>query len=188
LAASALALFCLALGACGHEIGDGCKTAADCDPNGTRACDLSQPGGYCTQIGCDDKSCPSGSVCLRIFPESQLYETKRGCVPACEDLPPVCQDGGAIDSCAPDGGTGMGPCPKGATDDCTADELCLDSGVCVKRSYETRQCAKACGGNDDCRGGYQCRPAAETGMMLLATNPATTSKVCAPKLPQTPTP
>ena len=42
------ALLWLALCAvgCGHDIGDECQTSIDCDPNGTRSCDLSQPGGY----------------------------------------------------------------------------------------------------------------------------------------------
>ena len=28
-----------------------CKSSVDCDPNGTRSCDLSQPDGYCTIAG-----------------------------------------------------------------------------------------------------------------------------------------
>ena len=38
----------LALASCGKKIGDSCQTASDCDPSGTRICDISQPGGYCT--------------------------------------------------------------------------------------------------------------------------------------------
>ena len=34
-------------------MGDSCQTSTDCDPNGNRVCDLSQPGGYCTILGCD---------------------------------------------------------------------------------------------------------------------------------------
>ena len=54
--------------ACGKEIGDACNTNVDCEQDGTRDCDLSQPGGYCTINGCDEKSCPSEAVCIRIFP------------------------------------------------------------------------------------------------------------------------
>jgi hypothetical protein len=158
-----VAALALVAGACSHEIGDSCKTAADCDPNGTRVCDLSQPGGYCTQVGCDEKSCPSDSVCIRYFPENLLAEAQT-CVALCED---VGQTGVATDKC-----------PKGRTDDCASDELCLDSGRCVKRSFETRSCARTCGGDGDCRGGYACRDSGETGMMLLSTSMS--AKVCAP--------
>ena len=54
--------------ACGKEIGDNCTTNVDCAQDGTRDCDLSQPGGYCTINGCDEKSCPSEAVCIRVFP------------------------------------------------------------------------------------------------------------------------
>ena len=63
-----LALFALLAPACGKEIGDSCATNVDCEQDGTRDCDLSQPGGYCTVNGCDEKSCPSEAVCIRIFP------------------------------------------------------------------------------------------------------------------------
>jgi hypothetical protein len=145
-----------ALGGCGHDIGDDCKTSADCDPNGTRACDLSQPGGYCTINGCDATSCPSESACIRTFPEMFLTQP---CDPACEDL----------------------DCTSGRTDDCAADELCLDAGKCAKRSFEQRLCVKLCGEDGDCRGGYECRPTGTRGSMLLSTDSATTGKFCAPK-------
>lgn len=58
--------------ACGKDIGDECTTNVDCEQNGSRDCDLSQPGGYCTMIGCDERSCPSEAVCVRVFP----YESK----------------------------------------------------------------------------------------------------------------
>ena len=51
----ALGLAMLLASACGRDIGDECQTSVDCDPNGTRACDLSQPGGYCTVLGCDEQ-------------------------------------------------------------------------------------------------------------------------------------
>jgi hypothetical protein len=67
---SLLALACIALlaSACGKEIGDECTTNVDCAQDGSRDCDLSQPGGYCTVNGCDEKSCPGEAVCIRIFP------------------------------------------------------------------------------------------------------------------------
>ncbi len=54
--------------ACGSQIGDSCTTNVDCAQDATRDCDLSQPGGYCTVNGCDEQSCPSEAVCIRIFP------------------------------------------------------------------------------------------------------------------------
>src|SRR6187551_611731 len=78
---------------CGREIGDECTTAADCNPNGSRSCDVSQPGGYCTVMGCDEHSCPEEAVCIRYFPAEFLT---LACNPCCEDwpaqspLPPGC--------------------------------------------------------------------------------------------------
>jgi hypothetical protein len=54
--------------ACGSQIGDSCSTNVDCAQDGTRDCDLSQPGGYCTVNGCDEQSCPGEAVCIRLFP------------------------------------------------------------------------------------------------------------------------
>ncbi len=65
--ASLLAIGALA-SACGKEIGDDCQTNVDCAEDNSRMCDLSQPGGYCTVDGCDEKSCPSESACVRFFP------------------------------------------------------------------------------------------------------------------------
>lgn len=150
-----------AVGGCGHDIGDDCRTSADCDPNNTRSCDLSQPGGYCTVVGCDESSCPEDSRCIRYFPE-QYLSTMPECDPACED---VCTD----------------EITNLLVDACAADELCLNSKKCARRSFETRACAKACGGNDDCRGGYECRKAGTLGSMLLSTDPNGTTGFCAPK-------
>ena len=57
---------------CARKIGDECTTAADCNPNGTRSCDSSQPGGYCTIQGCDETSCPDEAACIRYFPAQYL--------------------------------------------------------------------------------------------------------------------
>ena len=68
-------------------------------------------------------------------------------------------------------------------DDCKADEICLDVGLCAKQSYEQRECAKVCSGNGDCRGGYECRKTGEMGSMALAANPLATTSFCAPHVP-----
>ena len=140
-------------------------TGADCDPtNGTRVCDLSQPGGYCLVDGCDAQSCPEDSVCVRFFPEQYLTKP---CDPTASDT----GIGGA-------GGTG-----------CNADELCLWSGLCTRRSSEKRACMQSCESNGDCRGGYECRLTGTRGTMPLtgsstATPPATGTaglpRFCAP--------
>ena len=84
------------LSSCGKKIGDDCQTATDCDPNGARICDLSQPGGYCTILGCDETTCPSEAACIRFFPVQFLTKP---CNPYCEDrqglpMPPGGADGG----------------------------------------------------------------------------------------------
>jgi hypothetical protein len=145
----------LVAGGCARKIGDGCSTSTDCDPNGNRICDLSQPGGYCTLDGCDDKSCPEDSICIRTFPEQYL---SRPCDPKCEDV----------------------DCPDGTrTNDCTDDEICLDSGVCARQAFERRYCAHACSDNGDCRGGYACRLGGTRGNMTLLTPPNPTARFCA---------
>jgi hypothetical protein len=164
-----LALFAaLFVPACGREIGDECRSSADCDPNGTRSCDLSQPGGYCTVVGCGPRSCPEDSACIRYFPE-QFLASMPECRPACED----------VLGC-PAGEATCEACPQGRENVCLADELCLDSKRCAKRTFEQRQCAKVCEGNDDCRGGYECRMAGTGGSMLLSTNPAAQVRFCSP--------
>jgi hypothetical protein len=89
----------LPLAACGKKIGDECKTQFDCnEEDDTRSCDISQPGGYCTIDGCDERSCPSEAVCVRFFP--RLYLTKpcdAGCGPDEICVP----DEGAVAKCAP---------------------------------------------------------------------------------------
>jgi len=170
-ARSLLILFALFAAACGKYIGDDCKTNVDCAQDGTRDCDLSQPGGYCTVAGCDEKSCPSGSTCIRVFP----YE-ESGTSP-CTWPPP--------DSCPNQ------PNPDALY--CPADQICIPEGFCVPRVSERRFCAKSCGSNSDCRGGYVCREAgieckvatsSTYGSLALAENPASVpvAKFCAPAL------
>ena len=178
----------LVVSGCSHEIGDECRTSIDCDPNGLRSCDLSQPGGYCTVAGCDETTCPSGSTCVRLFP-SATYLTK-ACDPKCEDL----------DCDAPDASVDVPDASVDAsndasndaskkmtrTNDCLADEICLDARYCVKQSYEQRECAKACSSNGDCRGGYECRKTGTRGSMTLAKDPLATTSFCAPHVPPAP--
>jgi hypothetical protein len=151
------ALAALAAGGCGHDIGDECKSSVDCDPNGTRSCDLSQPGGYCTVQGCDETSCPSGSACVRIFPMASFLP--KMCHHLLEDL-------------------------DGKTNDCLADEVCLDNDHCARQSFEQRYCAKTCDPSGNmCRGGYMCRFTGDLGSMPLSSDPTQTTYFCAPAPP-----
>lgn len=183
-------LFVLLAPACGKEIGDSCSTNVDCNQDGTRDCDLSQPGGYCTVNGCDEKSCPSEAVCIRIFP----YEVSR---PACQydSDARFCPAGTGV--CQPDNA-----CACGQDSDCTSDGLCVPdvprvpdvpNGYCVPRTSERRYCEKSCGNDGDCRGGYVCRqagievkdwtPASSTyGSIAMVANASSSTvvKFCAP--------
>lgn len=141
--AGLLGLLLLAPG-CGDQVGDSCSTNVDCSPYGDRICDTSQAGGYCTIQGCDPDSCPDEAVCIRFFPTSFLSVP---CNPLTED---------AVDPT-------LSP-----TNDCTADEVCLSSGLCSQRTQERRFCMKACEADTDCRGDYECR---RTGTLGAETVP-----------------
>lgn len=158
----ALAWLMVGGAACGRKIGDSCSTSVDCDPNnGTRTCDLSQPGGYCLIEGCDPRSCPEDSFCIRSFPE--------GLLPTCSDMScPSCE------GCA-DGDQACGDAK------CASDQLCLmDSGTCVRRALEKRLCVQSCGSDGDCRGGYRCTPTGVAGVVALTLDPRSRPKYCAP--------
>ena len=121
--------FFLLAAACGKEIGDECTSSLDCG-DGTdvnRVCDLSSPGGYCTEQGCDYNTCAEEAVCVRFYTAS--FEN-RPCVIETEDI---------------------------STADCSIDEVCTLRGQCVPRSSEVRYCMRTCGGSDDCRTNYECR-------------------------------
>ena len=162
-AVPSLLLVGLLASACGHNVGDSCSTNIDCAQDGSRICDLSQPGGYCTLDGCDDSSCPSEAVCVRFF--DQKFPTG-----SCSSPP------GTIGECQPDELCVVcGP---------TVSDLETRS-CCVPSTSERRFCALKCGSNGDCRGGYVCRASATDGSLALTSDPnsITTAKFCAPVEP-----
>ena len=128
LAAVTFALV-LATAACGDEIGDGCSISSECSSQGDRFCDTTQPGGYCTVIGCEHDTCPDEAVCVRFFPRGN---DSIECDPQQEDT-------------------------SEADDNCTIDEICTLAGYCAPRSAEIRFCMKTCDDDDDCRDEYECR-------------------------------
>jgi hypothetical protein len=71
-------------------------------------------------------------------------------------------------------------CNPAVITDCSADEVCLAVGLCAQRADERRVCEKSCGSDDDCRGGYQCRPGGTQGSMPLLSDPNATASFCAP--------
>ena len=131
-------------------------TAVDCNPNGSRSCDATQPGGYCTIQGCDELSCPEEAVCMRYFPAQFLTKPCRPHDHVVDPNAPT-DPNASIDPNAPTG--------------CDADEVCLDAGLCAPLSTELRYCVKSCASVDDCREGYECRLAGTRGSMALTRNP-----------------
>ncbi len=71
-----LLLLGFVVGGCQPKIGDSCGGSRDCSPTGERQCDLAQPGGYCTILGCDPDTCPDNTICVewRFIP-SRTAET-----------------------------------------------------------------------------------------------------------------
>jgi hypothetical protein len=120
--------FAVASGAaCKRQIGDDCTTAAECDPNGTRSCDLSQPGGYCTVLGCDETTCSEEAVCIRFFPAKFLTQ------PCDPEQPSACA---AEELCLPSGlcaprSTERRACVKSCEggDDCREGYECRMAGI-----------------------------------------------------------
>ncbi len=68
LLACGLALGALALAGCTPHIGDSCGLSTDCATDGTRICDTSEPGGYCTVLNCTGTAlgsyCPDNALCV----------------------------------------------------------------------------------------------------------------------------
>jgi hypothetical protein len=81
----ALVLFFVAAGAvgCAPAIGDECDTALDCSSQGSRQCDRTQPGGYCTILGCEQGTCPEDSVCVKFRPDLERIAVTY-CMASCE--------------------------------------------------------------------------------------------------------
>lgn len=77
------ALFVL-LGACSPKIGDDCGSSIDCDINGTRICDLSQPDGYCTIRNCEVGTCPSSEAACVEFSPAEPRLSVRYCMAKCD--------------------------------------------------------------------------------------------------------
>ncbi len=74
----------LTASACTPQIGDDCGTSIDCDVNGTRVCDVSQPGGYCTRAGCETGTCPEDGVCIEFRPMPDRLSST-WCMAPCEE-------------------------------------------------------------------------------------------------------
>ncbi len=156
--ALAVLLVVIPLWACGKKIGDACRVSDDCiEEDPSRTCDTSQPGGYCTLMGCEERTCPDESVCMRFFPVDNAATCTPGRAPAESE-------------CALLG----------------RDYICLDTGVCVKRFSERRWCVLRCGDSGDCRDDYQCRPSGNprSGDVALTTRAGAQAKYCAPRAPR----
>ena len=154
---------CVLAGACGRKIGDKCRDPIDCNNEDiTRTCDQSQPGGYCTIEGCDEKSCPDDSVCIRFFPNMEfldklcLVKDQTTCDPQelCVAYPP--------------------PANTPVTDP-------MPDGRCVPRSTEKRNCLARCDDDGDCREEYACRSSGEGATEALTSTPHETAKFCVPR-------
>jgi len=152
--------------ACGHAVGDPCNTNLDCSPLGTRYCDTSAPGGYCTVDGCDVGVCPDEAVCIRFF--SPLLDER--CMRNADPLQTGCR---RDERCLCD-----------MTDD---QGNCSGHAHCAPEASEHRWCQRKCSKDADCgRAEYECRSTGTLGALPLpspAGAPATSTpaKFCAPK-------
>ena len=79
-------------------------------------------------------------------------------------------------------GCAPGSCTE-TLDQCTADEIALER-VCAPRSTERRFCAKSCGSNADCRGGYECRLSGTRGSLALTSSVTSTARFWRPSCPE----
>ena len=78
-------IFASLLAGCSPQIGDSCQYSTNCSSQGTRLCDVSMPGGYCTIYNCDpNNTCPSESSCVEFNDESTTYE-RRFCLRGCNN-------------------------------------------------------------------------------------------------------
>jgi hypothetical protein len=134
---------------CSKSIGDACTTNVDCSISGDRFCDTAPPNGYCSIDGCDIDSCPGDSVCIRFYSPVK-------------DRPCTFDPNSAKGSCATD---------ERCVCDSSESGTSCDTGTahCAPENSERRWCMKRCGGNGDCRDGYECR---NTGTMGAESVPA----------------
>jgi hypothetical protein len=159
----------LGVSACGKKIGDDCTYNTDCDSQGRRVCDVSQPDGYCTVEGCDmqNNRCPEEAACIRFF---SPLDVQKPCAPEHEA---VCRD--HTPGCDPaDGNCCL----------CEADEECISEGFCIRRELERRNCMVTCGSASDCRGGYMCYTTGVGGAELIPNDdgsPRPPLRYCAPQ-------
>lgn len=112
----------LSLAACKRDIGDACKNSIDCSQETERLCDISQPGGYCTIEGCDERTCPEESVCIRFFPRLDLTK-------ACSISEPCT----ASEICLPEG-----KCTPRASERRFCVHSCNDNSDC-RGGYQCKQ-------------------------------------------------
>lgn len=146
LLAAALAGVLTALG-CGKNIGDSCKTNVDCAINGTRYCDQSQPNGYCTVEGCDERTCPTEAACI-------LFYTPIGTEPCTYDPSSKRSDCGIDELCI---------C------NLTENGTCTGPAHCASEESERRWCMRRCNHDSDCRPYYECRETGSDGAEPLPT-------------------
>jgi hypothetical protein len=71
-------------------------------------------------------------------------------------------------------------CEPAVVSSCDAHEVCLESGWCAPRASELRRCLLRCKDRDDCRDGYECRPAGEHSSWALTTRPGSAVGFCSP--------
>ena len=152
------ALSVVLISGCGKQIGDSCTTNVDCAQDGTRDCDLSAPGGYCTVDGCDEQSCPSEAVCIRVFP----YEDQKAKCSTDADC-----DGDSLCLPLPDGF-----CVPRASERRFCERTCGNNGDC-RGGYACRQASV--------EGGQATQTTAYGTIALVANvNQSTVVKFCAP--------
>ena len=94
---------------CAPQLGDGCHTDTECSATGDRFCDRSAPGGYCTKVNCEPKSCGGQGVCVRFKPgqprlASSWCMAKCGSTGDCDRDDYVCRSASELDQSA-DAGT-----------------------------------------------------------------------------------
>ena len=96
----------ISLAGCAPAIGDACETPLDCSSQGSRLCDRTQPGGYCTVRGCEQGTCPEDSVCVAFRPCAERLAVTY-CMLKCSDSSDCRDDEGYHCTSAEQFGEGM---------------------------------------------------------------------------------